>query len=266
VSLARFSPLELARGFSYVFRGYGVLQRHRDLARIWLMPMLLTGLALVASLWLSLRYHDDLLHLLWSEPEPSAGFLQRTGYAIASGLSFLTALVALSVACVFSSSIIAAPFNDALSEAIEQREAGRPASSFSVLRLSRELVQAVVLALLRLGLYAAVVGPLWFVSWLVPGVGHLLYLGAWLVFTAAYFALDYVDWPATRRGLSVRARFALLRRHPLRMLGFGCAVWMCLFVPLLNLLFMPLSVAGGTLLFLDLEAGVPAASSRTRSD
>jgi uncharacterized protein involved in cysteine biosynthesis len=47
------------------------------------------------------------------------------------------------------------------------------------------------------------------------------------------------------------------------MLGFGFAVWACLFVPLLNLVFMPLSVAGGTLLFLDLEAGIRGGSSRT---
>jgi len=30
-------------------------------------------------------------------------------------------------------------------------------------------------------------------------------------------------------------------------------VWLCLCVPLLNLLFMPMSVAGGTLLILELK-------------
>ena len=172
MSVARYSPLELGRGFAYVVRGYALLRRHRDLARIWLMPMLLTALALIVSLWLSLRYHDDLLRLLWAEPARTAGFAYRAAYAVASALSFLSALIVLSLACVFSSSIVAAPFNDALSEAIEQREAGRPATPFSLVRLSRELVQAVVLALLRLALYSAVVGPLWLVSWLVPGLGH----------------------------------------------------------------------------------------------
>jgi CysZ protein len=261
MSLARLSPLELARGFAYVARGYRVLRRHPGLARYWLMPMLLTGLALVASVWLSLRNHDELLGLLWATPRPGPGW--HALYALARAVTFVTALLVLGLVAVFASMVVAAPFNDALSEAIEVLEAGRAPLPFSLGRLLRELLQALLLALLRLALYAAVVGPLWLLSWLVPGVGQVLYLGAWTLFTAAYFALDYTDWPSTRRGLSVRARFGLLREHPLRMLGFGFGVWLCLFVPLVNLLFMPLSVAGGTLLFLDLEAGQRAASSRT---
>lgn len=257
------SPLELVRGFGYVARGYAVLRKHRGLARYWVMPILITALALLASVWLSMRYHDELLALLWSAPGADAGAFWRGLYLAADALSFVVALLLLALVCIFGSSVLAAPFNDALSEAIEEREAGRTPLPFSPLRLLRELGQALVLALLRLALYGAVLGPLWLVSWLLPGAGQVAYFGAWLVFTAAYFALDYTDWPATRRGWSVRARFGLLREHPLRMLGFGFGVWLCLFVPLLNLVFMPLSVAGGTLLVLDLEAGPRAASSRT---
>ncbi|HVZ35853.1 MAG TPA: EI24 domain-containing protein, partial [Polyangiaceae bacterium] len=110
------------------------------------------------------------------------------------------------------------------------------------------------LELFKLALYAGVMGPLWVASWLVPGAGQALYAGfAWL-FTSFYFALDYVDWPASRRGLDVRQRLSLLGVRPLTTLGFGCGVAACLFVPLLNLFFMPLAVAGGTRLFLDLSS------------
>ena len=37
------------------------------------------------------------------------------------------------------------------------------------------------------------------------------------------------------------------------MLGFGAGVYLFLMIPLVNLFFMPAAVAGGTLLFLDLE-------------
>jgi uncharacterized protein involved in cysteine biosynthesis len=45
---------------------------------------------------------------------------------------------------------------------------------------------------------------------------------------------------------------AALKHWP-AMLGLGAAIWALLFVPLLNVLFMPAAVAGGTLLFLDLH-------------
>lgn len=259
----RFSPADLLRGISYPLRGYRALRQHPSLGRYAVMPMLFTLLALLASVALALAYSDDLLALLWSKP--AAGSALRWLYTLTYWLSLLVSLAVTVLLCVFSSTVIAAPFNDLLSEALEQRVTGRPAPAFSLVRFLRELVRTVSLALFRLALYAAVVGPLWLLSWLVPGVGHLVYLVVWTGFTAAYFALDYVDWSASRHGLSMGARFALLAQRPLLMLGFGLAVWGCLFVPLLNLVFMPLSVAGGTLLFLDLQAGTPPASSRTGS-
>jgi CysZ protein len=97
-------------------------------------------------------------------------------------------------------------------------------------------------------------GPLLVVSWLLPGIGQAVYMVFATLFTALYFAVDYIDWPASRRGYAFRQRIALLRVRPLLTLGFGFAVGACLFVPLLNLCFMPLAVAGGTRLFLDLSA------------
>ena len=84
---ADLNPIELGRGFAYLARGYRVLRRHPDLARYWLMPIVLTALALGGSVWLSLRYHDDLLRLLWSPPAASDGALWRFLYATASALS-----------------------------------------------------------------------------------------------------------------------------------------------------------------------------------
>jgi CysZ protein len=151
-------------------------------------------------------------------------------------------------------SVLAAPFNDALSEAIERREMGRAAAPQGWSALVRELGRSLCLALVKLGAFVGVMTPLSIFSAFVPGVGPLLSTVVGSVFTAAYLALDYADWPASRRGLDVRARIAFLWHRPLLMLGFGTAVWLCLFVPILNVAFMPIAVAGGTRLFLDLEA------------
>jgi CysZ protein len=102
--------------------------------------------------------------------------------------------------------------------------------------------------------------PRFVLQFLIPVVGALLYTVFGFVFTATYFAVDYVDWPATRRGYGVRQRASLVRQRFVPMLGFGAGVYLFLMIPIVNLFFMPAAVAGGTLLFLDLErqAGAPA--------
>ena len=251
-----FHPGDFVRGLLYPLRGLAILRRHPGLARYWLPPILLTALAIVASIVLSVRYHDDLVDLLWHVPVAD-GLGSRLLAALHFLLRALTMVLGIAIGlfgCIALANLFAAPFNDALSEVVEELETGSRSPPFSFMRLLHDVVRTLRLELLKLLLYAGVMGPLLIASWLVPGVGQLLYTAFATLFTAVYFAVDYVDWPASRRGMSVRERLALLGVRPLTALGFGCAVGACLFVPLLNLFFMPLAVAGGTRLFLDLSA------------
>ncbi len=247
---------DFLRGLSYPLRGYAILRRHPGLSRYWLPPIALTALALVASIVLAVRFHDDLVELVWHAPDAHgwAGALLAALHFLLRAAVLLLGFALGLLACIAGANLLAAPFNDALSEAVEEIETESASPPFSLRRLWRDLARTLRLELLKLLLYAAVMGPLLVASWLAPGVGQVLYAGfAWL-FTALYFALDYLDWPASRRGLDVRQRLTLLGVRPLTTLGFGCAVAVCLFVPLLNLFFMPLAVAGGTRLFLDLSS------------
>ncbi len=245
---------DLFRGFGYAARGYRLLRRYPELSRFWIWPIALTAVALGAGLYLSLHYHEALTNMLWAEPE-GEGFwhaLRVAAHWLLEAIVFAASLVLTIVICSGASSIVAAPFNDALSEAIEQRETGKAPPPFSFARLTRDLLRTVRLESSKLALYVLVMAPMWVLSFLVPGIGQILYLVLGALFTATYFAIDYVDWPASRRGLGIRARLALFRARPALMLGFGFSLSLLLFVPLLNLLMMPIAVAGGTRLFLDL--------------
>jgi CysZ protein len=256
--------MELFRGFAYPFRGMAILSRHPGLSRYWLPPIFITFCSLVGSVFLAIAYSDDLTNLIW-KPAAQAGatgFLIGVAHGLLHALSFLLGLGLLVVVCIALSTLLAAPFNDALSEAIEELETGSPAPPFTLRRLVRDLGRTLRLELTKLSIYAAVMGPLLVASWLLPVVGQVLYVLFGTLFTSAYFAFDYIDWPASRRGLGFRERARLLGDHPLRALGFGFAVWLCLFVPLLNLAFMPLAVAGGTRLFLDVAGDVATGARR----
>ncbi|MET0341745.1 MAG: EI24 domain-containing protein [Polyangiales bacterium] len=238
----------------YPLRGLAIMRRHGGLRRYWVPPIVLTGLALVASAVLSVRFSDDVVALIWQMPEGDAVWTRVLAW-LHGALQFVALVLGFAlglVLCIGLASVFAAPFNDALSEAVELRETGQPPLTFSMARLGRDLVRTLRLELLKLLLYVAVLGPLLVISWAVPGPGQLAYTLFASLFTVVYLALDYLDWPASRRGFRVRQRIALLKVRPMMTLGFGVAVAACLFVPLLNLFFMPMAVAGGTRLFLDL--------------
>lgn len=265
-------PGDFVKGLLYPLRGLAILRRHPGLARFWLPPIVLTTAALIGSLIFAVRHYDEAVERVWRTPRGegfSAGVLSML-HGVLSALALVVGVGLAMLVSVVLANLFAAPFNDALSETIEELETGNAAPPFSLVRLLSDLWRTLRLELTKLLLYCAVMGPLLVVSWLLPGVGQALYMVFAAVFTALYFAVDYIDWPASRRGFSWRQRIALLRVRPLMTLGFGFAVAGCLFVPLLNLCFMPLAVAGGTRLFLDLYAyaarETPAPRAASASD
>jgi len=246
------------RGLAYPFRGMRfVFFQHPGLVRYWIVPILITLVILAAMLWGVWQYHDSVVNLLWDEPTGEGFWVGVATFfhgVVEVLLALLLALVGF-VVVLLSSSVIAAPFNDALSEEVERLITGRPGPPFTIRVLLRDVVRTVGLELAKLLLYMLIVGPLWVASLLLPVVGQVVYTIFWFVFTAMYWAVDYVDWPASRRNRGIAYRFQMLKRHFLPMLGYGTGVWLFLFVPGLNLLFMPAAVAGGTMLYLDLEGG-----------
>ena len=251
------------RGFTYPFRGMKtVYVEHSNLVKIWIWPLVITALAMVGVGWAVWEYHDALMGTMWTEPTGD-GWLISVGRFIHGLLEVVLGFVLLVgglIVVQILTSVFAAPFNDALSEALEKRFTGVGGAAFTWSGLAADVLRTIALESGKLGLYLGVMIPALLFSWLVPGCGQIAYSVFGFVFSVLYLAVDYIDWPAARRGLSVGQRARIARRNLWPMLGFGTGVWVLLFIPFINLLFMPAAVAGGTRLFLDLEG--PQAAPR----
>jgi len=259
------SPVGFARGLSYALRGMRfVYFQHPKLARYWLFPVLITGFALVAVFYGAGSYNEDVGGALWALFPESwndttgwiGGLLSALRWIIELIAAVLITLLGL-VLVLLLSSVVAAPFNDALSEAVEHIVTGEPAPPFSFSRMLADVVRTIRLELGKALLYIVVVGPMFLASFFVPVVGQAVSLVGFAL-TAIYLGIDYVDWPAARRNWSVGDRIRFARRQLPAVGGFGTGVWVLLFIPLLNLFFMPAAVAGGTMLFVDLTDGAEA--------
>lgn len=252
------SPIGFARGVTYALRGMRfVYFQHPSLARYWIFPILITTSAIILVFYGAGTLYDDVGSAVWSLFPESwneatgwvGGLLGAFRWVIELLAGILLTLFGL-VLVVLGSSIVAAPFNDALSEAVESILTGEAAPPFSFSRMVADLFRTVRLEVGKVLFYTLVVGPLFVVSFFVPGIGQLVSIVAFGL-TAVYLGVDYIDWPAARRDWSVGDRVAFTRRQLAAVAGFGTGVWLLLFIPLVNLLFMPAAVAGGTLLFIE---------------
>jgi CysZ protein len=255
-----------ARGLRYPLAGLGELGRTPAL---WKHAALLVLLAL-ASLglvgWLTVLWGGSLVEGIWSAPEGEgawAGVLSalHAVYALVLwvGLALLAYYVWLMV-----TSLVTAPVKDALSELVEARRTGKSGPAFSLGALLAEVGRTLRVEGGKLLLYAAVMLPLYGLSFAVPVVGQVLLTIVGWYFTSLFLAFDYLDWPMARRGWGFRARArALVRDNRALALGFGTACWFFLLVPILNVLFIPGAVVAGTNLFVDLDdAGALARMER----
>jgi len=254
------SPIGFMRGLSYALRGGRfVYFQHPKLARYWAFPILITGAALVATFYGAGTLYDDVGGAVWSLfPESWSKATGALGWLV-SALQWLVELISGLlitllglVLVVVLSSVVAAPFNDALSEAVEHILTGGSPPPFSFKRMLADIVRTIRLEVGKVLLYAVIVGPMFLASLFLPGIGQIISIVGF-AFTAVYLGVDYVDWPAARRDWSVGDRVAFTRRQLPAMAGFGTGVWVLLFIPLVNLFFMPAAVAGGTMLFVAMQ-------------
>lgn len=256
--LLRNNPLaRFARGFFYPFHGARYLWRHPRLLRYVAIPFAINTLVFCASLYGGLHLFEHV----------AASFIPRGDAWYWAMLTYLfwTLAVALTAVLVFFSftvvgNLIAAPFNDLLSERTEELLTGRRQDlPFSWRSFWQDCRRSCGVQLRKLSLF--VLGMVLLLGLnLLPGVGTLLYSVLSVLWTIFFLVVEYLGYVLARKRLT----FGEQRRYALSRLwlmgGFGTGVLAVLAIPLLQLLCIPVAVVGATLLYCELEDESEAAS------
>ena len=241
---------ELTTGLHDVGRGFDFVKRHPALWKWIIAPSLITLLLLVAAVLGVAALTEPLVTWLTSHLpsflEAIAGVILTIVVVI--GLSLAAMLVFVSVA-----GMVAGPFNELLSEAVEERLTGKAAAPFSLGAFLRGAVLGILHGLRRV-LVSLVGVVLLFVLGMIPVIGTIAagLIALWLAARGA--AYDAYDAVLSRRELAYRDKLAYLERHRSRTLGLGVTVAGMLLVPGLNLFALGLGAVGATLAAHDLEA------------
>jgi CysZ protein len=256
MSEQRTGPPGFFGGLTYPVRGMRfVFRTHPGLVRYWIVPVAVALVAVVILIAALVQHREELAASVWTPPDTdgTVGWLLAVLQSLTGWVLAAVILAVGGVGILLTSNVVAAPFNDALSAAVERLEGTLPAGAPTLVSVAADVARSISVELGKLLLLTIVLGPLVVLNLALPVLGGALLAIVGPLITVSYIAIDYTDWPAARRGVGFRGRLSLLRRHPRALLGFGVCAWALLFVPGLNLLLMPANVVGGTLLFLDLE-------------
>ncbi|MGO9567517.1 MAG: EI24 domain-containing protein [Desulfomonilaceae bacterium] len=232
----------------YVIRGALFLRAHRALWKYAAAPTAIGGLILGGSYWLLYR----LLSRFFNTYAAGAWYQLVLYYLLLLGATvFLSVLFFFVLTRVASA--LAWPFNDLVSQKTEEIVRGTfQDTPFSILQLLKDSARSIGHSFKVLGIYLALLIAALLLL-LIPGVGVLLYTGAGALISSYMFAYEYFGYPMDRRRFTWKQKQNFLRSRFRSVIGFGLGNLVVASIPVLNLLFIPVAVVGGTLLFLDLS-------------
>ncbi|PKO16062.1 hypothetical protein CVU37_11960 [candidate division BRC1 bacterium HGW-BRC1-1] len=244
-------------GFFTPLRAWTYIVRHPSVWPLCVLPLVI-NVAVVVGVWMwTGGFAERLLGDAFTGTTWLADVLR--GFVVL--LTFLLRLFLLLVAFVVVGSMASAPFNDVLSERVDRAITGwSDEQPFSAKGLMRSFVRTPIMEFRRLMVYALITVVLFVLSF-IPLLAAFT-LPAQIGVSAAFFALDQLSYPLERRGIwALREKFAYVRRHARASFGFGWALTLIFLVPLVNFLFIPVAVVGGTLLFARIEEAAAAKSA-----
>lgn len=242
------------RGLALPFRAVRVMFSTPKLVGLSLISAMVTSAVLVG-----------LVAFWWNRSFSWADSLIGTGSwrTIVSALvGFLIFSLTTFVSALTVPNLVLAPLQDPISEATEARCGDFTAPAFSVPQLVRGTVESMGHTLLRLVtqlLGVAVLLPLN----LIPGAGSIAWAVAGSAWSMFCLALEHLSNPMARHLYAFGDVVKVLRKRLTLSLGFGAALYVMLWVPVLNCFLMPVAVVSGTLLYRALRsADALAAPSR----
>jgi len=179
-------------------------------------------------------------------PEDQAWGWQILFYLLAA--LFILLLLALEIYLfALVGRVIAAPFLEHLTYKVEMELGAKP-EELARFGLGQGMLRVLAQEAKKLFLYITLMLFLLLFN-LLPGAGSAIYAALAFVLTCFFLALDFLDYPLERRGLSLGAKLKYVGRLKLTGLSFGAAVLALGVVPVVNLGLLPLAAVGGTLLF-----------------
>ncbi|MBS1552251.1 MAG: EI24 domain-containing protein [Bacteroidetes bacterium] len=166
--------------------------------------------------------------------------------------SFILVLLICYLAFIIFGGIISAPFNDLISKLIEEKLYPGQMLPAPETGFIKEAADSIKEELKKIFFYLSFLIPVLLLN-LIPMIGNTLSLISGTLFSFYYNALDYMDYPMSRRNIKFGQKLKAVNSEKTVSAGFGAVAFILTFLPVINVILNPLLVVSGTSLFFTKE-------------
>ncbi len=240
--------------------GFVFFKKHPALIWMAIFPTLIGLLVLAVMISVFATYYGDIYGWITSlvgnlDIQDPSNILWHILDGILWIVNILFQLIVIIISLVLillvgflASMIFSAPFNDALSEKVEEIMTNQSAPSFNFKRLLKDLARTIKVEIQKSIFFLGIPILLLFLN-LIPVGGSILYSVFTLGFGIWDLGFTYVDYPMSRKLISFTDRIAFARKNKMALIGLG---WVFV-IPFFNLIFTAPMTVAGTLLYIELQ-------------
>lgn len=236
---------ELKQGFHYFVMGWHLITQ-KGLRRFVIMPILLNILLLSGLFWLFMSNIGGLIDSLISYVPDWLAWLS----GILLALSIFMLLTLFYFAFTTLSGFIAAPFNGLLAEKVEQMLTGENLIEMSTMDFIKDIPRMLGREWQKLWYSLPKLIALFLLSF-IPVLGQSIVPVLTFLFTAWMMAIQYCDYPFDNHKIPFHIMRNELGETRTLSLTFGSLITFCTFVPIINLVIIPVAVCGATAMWVE---------------
>ncbi|OOF52825.1 sulfate transporter CysZ [Rodentibacter trehalosifermentans] len=236
---------EIKAGFHYFVMGWHFITQ-KGLRRFVLMPILLNVVLLSGLFWLFISQISTMIDWLMSFVPDWLGFLSVILLVLSVGMILLLFYFTFTTLSGF----IAAPFNGLLSEKLEKMLTGEPINDDGWLDMMKDVPRMLHREWQKLWYSLPKIIGLFLLGF-IPVVGQTIVPVLTFLFTAWMMAIQYCDYPFDNHKISFNVMKNALGEQRSQSLTFGGLVTCCTFLPIVNLVIIPVAVCGATVMWVE---------------
>lgn len=235
-------------GFVYPIKSIKFYLKQPKLVLYSIVPLIINLIIYGTIFALSYNYLIGYSNKITGSGNIDAAWWQELLNILLLVVLFLLVLVVCYLAFITIGNLITAPFNEKISQYTEMIITGK-AVEYDV-GFWKDAFLSVKAELMKIIFYLSILIPIFLLN-LIPVIGSVLSASLGVLFSFFYNALDFLDYPMTRKFFTLKKKINTVSSRKMLSMGFGCCVFFMMFLPIINVLLKPVCVTAGTALFFE---------------